>query len=160
MLEKLYGLVRKTVNMVQGECPLHHVPLVRGPAPIVYGLVTLSNEYRAARNNLFPTAVSFLNGGCRFDSRSPHTRYVHYCEQCRSAERQWKEANPDDPLMALEEKFNIAHIDPSQRASSQDLQRMLHNLDASTQPDSSSNPDASSNSEASSNPDLHSGKSN
>lgn len=165
------------MDMINGECPLHHVALVRGPVPIQYGLRYLSNEYRAARNKLFPRAVSFMNGGCCVSKDSPRTMYVHYCEQCRAAEKEWNEANPEDPLRALKERFNIP-TDPSQRLTGLDLEWTLHKMERghlhpdSPNPDSPSqgaqdqntpNPDAPSQDAPnpdSPNPDLPSGRNN
>lgn len=131
------------MDMINGECPLHHVALVRGPVPIQYGLRYLSNEYRAARNKLFPKAVSFMNGGCRVSKDSPRTMYVHYCEQCRAAEKEWNEANPEDPLRALKERFNIP-TDPSQRLTGLDLEWALHKIDRGHLHPDSPNPDSPS----------------
>lgn len=87
---------------LQNRCPVHGCFLQLDTVPVRYGLVRLSERYRAARFDLFPVAKSEVLGGCVVGSQK--TALVRFCQSCRDAEQAWADANPtnwsdflDDP---------------------------------------------------------------
>ncbi|MFN8659788.1 MAG: hypothetical protein U0105_25865 [Candidatus Obscuribacterales bacterium] len=72
----------------------------------------------------------------------------------RAAEKEWNEANPEDPLRAIKETFNIP-TDPSQRLTGLDLEWALHKMDRGHLHPETLNPDAPNQDEPDSpNPDA------
>ena len=74
--------------MINTKCKVHDVELLKGTAPIRYGLPPAPPVgYLEAQDKLFPNAVSFVLGGCILDDANEQT--VSYCPLCREAERAW-----------------------------------------------------------------------
>ncbi len=67
------------------KCEVHNSELEDGKANIRYGLIVLPDEYRKAREKLFPNANSFVLGGCIIGGVSE--TQVKFCRLCREAER-------------------------------------------------------------------------
>ncbi len=74
-------------------CERHDRPLLRGTAPVVYGLPNLYLEALAPRSREFPHANSSVNHGCGVIEENPGTEPVWFCPDCRAAERAWFEAH-------------------------------------------------------------------
>jgi hypothetical protein len=77
-----------------GVCPLHHLPLVEGKAPIIYGFPPRwtkadTDSYQA----MCPKARPFVNGGCVPGMAT--TARVSYCPECRKAYPAWQDAHPN-----------------------------------------------------------------
>jgi hypothetical protein len=73
----------------QTTCEVHHVKLQKDVLPISYGLFDMpSFEYLNAHKTLFPHSSEHSYGGCVVEKY----RYaeVLYCEQCRTAQEQWR----------------------------------------------------------------------
>src|SRR4051812_17324055 len=61
-----------------GICRVHKVPLLKGEAPMWYGLVRLSQEYSSDKIKQFPNSRSFVLGGSFVSSTNPKTMNVDY----------------------------------------------------------------------------------
>lgn len=75
------------------RCKVHGNTLEEGTAPVRYGLIRLRPDYRNAKREGFPNSWSFVLGGCRVGNRREAN--VFFCPECRAAESEWTEANPD-----------------------------------------------------------------
>lgn len=85
----------------QKQCFLHNCPLKIEEVPVVYGLVSVPKAYRNAQITLFPLANSYHDGGCVVSNQSPDTRKTEFCEECRDAEKKWKDEHPLGQLRGL-----------------------------------------------------------
>jgi len=101
MLERLLG---------SKHCKVHDRPLERDSVPVRYGHIRFREEYRVAASESFPHAKKFVLGGCLVGP--PREREVLFCPECRDAESNWHEENPDfDDPTNVGVVINIARRD-------------------------------------------------
>lgn len=70
-------------------CTLHDRDLIEGVVPVFYGFLVTSPESGRAWRELYRYSRSWEPGGCSMVAGRPRTRTVHYCPECREAERAW-----------------------------------------------------------------------
>ena len=76
------------------QCPKHDSDLLRGTMETRSGFPPAPPDgYFEAREELFPFAKSWEMGGCVIDPESDETESVHYCPECRAAEKDWQSQN-------------------------------------------------------------------
>ncbi len=78
---------------IERICEVHGKQMKRMMLPLSYGLPPRDEELREARARLFPHAWTYLLGGCVVDMDRPEAEAL-VCEECRSAEREWRRSNP------------------------------------------------------------------
>jgi hypothetical protein len=80
-------------------CPVHKAEMKKDIVPAIYGLILLDTEdyfeqYKRAREELFPNSNREYYGGCVIDRNATKTKEVMYCPRCREAEEQWGRDHP------------------------------------------------------------------
>lgn len=108
-------------------CGLHGERLVEGVAPIVFGLVHLSDRYLTAVEREFPNSCKVVYGGCLVGQDSPKTRWVKYCPRCRQAEESWCE-DPLDRFQDAAKRDVLRARDEARRLLAMEMERALERL--------------------------------
>jgi hypothetical protein len=76
------------------KCEIHGVELVKGKAPIFYGLPDAPPVgYLDAERSLFPNSFLFALGGCMLGDETESN--VKFCPACREAENEWTSRGPE-----------------------------------------------------------------
>ncbi len=80
------------VSAAVDSCKLHHVPLIKGEVPIIYGdfINTDGLAVKEACGDLFPNARTYIYGGEGEANDSPYNGEVLYCAKCRKALSAWQ----------------------------------------------------------------------
>jgi len=84
------------------KCELHDTVQLEDVVWVVYGLVEVENEEWDARREVFPNAMTSVDGGCYLYGtgglfwRGPTHARVRYCPVCREQKRVWYEKHQSE----------------------------------------------------------------